>query len=185
MRVDPESFEALYATHGDPWSFASSEYELGRYDATAAMLAGHYRRCFEPGSSIGVLTERLAARCDEVVAVDPSPSAVATARERLRDHPGVTVEVGSIPEWWPPGTFDLVVFSELGYYWDPTGLGDLVDRLTTLVEPGGDLLAVHWLGRSADHVLHGDEVQTILTERLGPPTALDRRPQYVAALWRR
>ena len=103
----------------------------------------------------------------------------------MRDHPGVTVDVGSIPEWWPTGTFDLVVFSELGYYWDPAGLADLVDRLTTLVEPGGDLLAVHWLGRSPDHVLHGDEVQTILTERLGSPTALDRRPQFVAALWRR
>ncbi len=178
-------FEPMYDADGDPWSFASSEYELGRYAATTALLAPHYRRCFEPGCSIGVLTERLAARCDEVVAVDPSPTAVEHARRRVRAWSGVSVDVACIPEWWPDGMFDLVVFSELGYYWDAADLDALVDRLAGLVEPGGDLVAVHWRGHSADHVLHGDEVQTILTARLGVPTVIDGRPEFVAARWRR
>jgi SAM-dependent methyltransferase len=185
MRVDPASFEAKYAGGSDPWSFATSAYELGRYDATIDLLDGTYRRAFEPACSIGVLTARLAERCTEVVAVDPSPSAVATARQRLTDRPGVRIEVGAIPEWWPDGSFELVVFSELGYYWDRAGLSELIDRLAGIVEPGGDLVAVHWRGSSPDHVLHGDEVHAALVERLGRPVVSDERAEFVAARWRR
>ncbi len=185
MRVDPASFEDLYAADGDPWSFATSEYELGRYRATLDLLAPSYRRGFEPGCSVGVLTERIAERCAALVAVDPSPTAVAVARRRLAGRDHVEVEVGAIPEWWPAGTFDLVVFSELGYYWDRPGLASLLDAVDELIEPGGDLVAVHWLGDSTDHVLHGDDVHAMLDEHFGAPAVALRRPGFVAARWRR
>jgi hypothetical protein len=35
------------------------------------------------------------------------------------------------------------------------------------LEPDGVLMAVHWLGRSEDHLLHGDEVHAILNEVAG------------------
>ena len=35
-------------------------------------------------------------------------------------------------------------------------------RAVASLEAGGDLVAVHWRGPSADHVLGGDEVHEIL-----------------------
>lgn len=169
QRVDVGEFEEKYRVDGDPWRFETSPYEQGRYDQIIAALgARHFRRAFEPGCSIGVLTHRLAERAAEVIGVDASPSAVAAARERLREVPNAHVEVGVIPEWWPDGTFDLVVFSELGYYWDVGGIDELVGRLAGLLEPGGLLVAVHWLGTSPDHLLSGLEVHDRLVAQLGP-----------------
>lgn len=192
MRVDPASFESAYADGADPWSFATSTYEQRRYDAIESLLrpmrpdTPAYRRCFEPACAIGVLTERLAARCAEVVAVDPSPSAVATAADRLGAlvPDRVQLAVGSIPEWWPAGQFDLVVFSELGYYWDALELHALVERVAGLREPGGDFVAAHWLGESPDHVLHGSTVQAVLVDVLGSPAQQLDGDGFVAASWR-
>jgi nodulation protein S (NodS) len=193
VRVDPESFEAAYADGADPWDFATSAYEQRRYDAIESLLRPQptdggwaYRRCFEPASSVGVLTERLAARCAQVVAVDPSASAVATAADRLGALvPGrVELAAGSIPEWWPTGSFDLVVFSELGYYWDALELHDLVDRTNGLLDDGGDFVSAHWLGESPDHVLHGSTVHAVLVDVLGTPARQLDGDGFVAAVWR-
>ena len=169
MRIDPATFESTYAEHEDPWNFDGSPYERHRYDLTvAALTRPRYRRCFEPGCSIGALTERLAEFADEIVACDPSPSAAARAAERLDRRTGVTVEVGSIPQWWPGGTFDVLVFSELGYYWDLGELDSLTARLHTLLRPGAHLVAVHWLGESPDHLLSAEQVHDTLRNRFGP-----------------
>ncbi|CAN5558892.1 SAM-dependent methyltransferase [soil metagenome] len=161
MSVDPvsaEAFEERYRRSPDPWDFRSSEYETGRYDQTIAALGQqHYRSAFEPGCSIGELTWRLATRCDRVLAIDVSETAVATARERCRQLPGVRVEVGSVADLGGDD-LDLVVFSEVGYYFTLPELEVVVDQLVGSLEPGGELTACHWLGHSEDHLLHGQEV---------------------------
>jgi chemotaxis methyl-accepting protein methylase len=63
----------------------------------------------------------------------------------------------------PAGPFDLIVFSELGYYFPLDELASIAGALASRLEAGGELVAVHWLG-SEDHVLHGDEVHTILSD---------------------
>ena len=47
----------------------------------ASLPLERYRRCYEPGCSVGLLTRLLAARCDEVLATDAIESAVLQARE--------------------------------------------------------------------------------------------------------
>jgi predicted TPR repeat methyltransferase len=126
-----------------------------------------FRRAFEPGCSIGILTERLAAICDEVNAIDISPTAVARARLRCAQWPGVSVEVGALPRSIPPGQFDLIVFSEVGYYFNSGALAALAAELASRLASDGILIAVHWLGHSNDHVLTGDEVHEVLGETLG------------------
>ena len=39
-------------------------------------------------------------------------------------------------------------------------------RYRRAFEPGGELIAVHWLGSSDDHMLHGDEVHATLRDSL-------------------
>jgi SAM-dependent methyltransferase len=180
MRVDLNSFERAYRTSEDPWSFATSSYEQQKYATTVAYVRPRrYQRCFEPACSIGVLTARLAARVDHVVACDSSPSAITAARTRLAGAPNVELFVATLPEQWPAGLFDLVVFSELGYYWNEPGLSAVLKKLRRSLKPGADLLAVHWLGTSADHVLHGSDVHRMMRDAFGAPsisvTAHDNR----------
>ena len=170
MRVDLDDFERMYRSTADPWGFATSTYEQHRYDTTiAALPREHYRRCLEPGCSVGALTVRLAAVADEVTALESSSTAVAAAVRRVSEMavtgraPGrVEVVQGAIPEKMPPGTFDLIVFSEIGYYWDEVELRVVLARMFESLEPGGDLVAVHWLGQSPDHLLAGADVHRIL-----------------------
>lgn len=178
-------FEALYAADPDPWGLATSAYERDKYDATIAALDGRrYGRGMEVGCSIGTLSERLAGVCDELVALDAAPAAVAAARRRLAALPGVTVERRRAPDELPAGPFDLIVCSEVLYYWDGVLLRRGVARLLRLLAPGGSFLAVHWRGPVRHYPQGGDAVHDALRgalsalvharERVEPRYRLDR-----------
>lgn len=166
---DPDAFEDLYADDADPWDFATSPYEQGRYQAIAATLRrDRYRAGFEPACSVGELTVRLARQCDRLDALDISPSAVAQAKARCSDEglTNVHLEVGSVVDHAGRG-YDLIVFSELGYYFEVPDLEVVLDRVIDALEPGGELVACHWLGSSPDHRLHGDDVHAVIATRPG------------------
>jgi SAM-dependent methyltransferase len=156
-------FEKKYRLSADPWDFASSEYEQSRYEAIVRAL-GHrnYQSAFEPGCSIGVLTARLASICRNVQAMDISLSAVQSARIRCKDLPNVEITCGAIPDLLPSSSFDLIVFSEIGYYLDELQLSALGTILAGRLQENGVFLAAHWLGNSADHILSGDRVHELL-----------------------
>jgi SAM-dependent methyltransferase len=157
-----EFFEQKYRENADPWDFARSEYERSRYDSIIKALDGrHYARAFEPGCSVGELTWRLAANCGHVDAMDISATAIDRAKSRCRNLSNVTLQVGSLPHHMPQGDFDLIVFSEIGYYFDEVTLQELGNMLVRRIQRSGTLLAVHWLGTSKDHILGGDHVQEI------------------------
>lgn len=163
-----EYFEQMYAGSADPWSLASRWYEQRKYALTVAALPRPtYRRGFEPGCSVGVLTELLAGRCDELLSADRAASAVATTRERVARFPHVQVEQRELPEQWPAGTFDLVVLSEVAYYLDADACERLIDASVEALEPGGDLVAVHWRPAVAEHSLTGDAVHEAIARRAG------------------
>jgi SAM-dependent methyltransferase len=167
-RLERDYFEALYAAREDPWDFETSGYEAAKYEATVAALGDRrYGRALEAGCSIGVLTEMLAARCDALEAVDVSERAVARARARLAGAPRVRVERRTLPEELPKGPFDLIVCSEVLYYWSRALLLAALPPLVAALAPGGSLLAVHWRPETRTYPLLGDEVHDLLAERLG------------------
>ena len=180
-------FEARYQTSSDPWHFESSPYELNRYRATLHSLSrAHYRRAFEPGCSVGVLTAALARRVDHLIAWDIADNAIARAKERCRDLQNVELHQRDAAHWTPEGTFDLIVFSELGYYFSSGQLAVIARRMAALLEPGGELVAIHWLGQSEDHVLHGDRVHEVLAENpAGEWIGGCRYPGFRIDSWRR
>lgn len=162
-QVPAEDFERAYSHDADPWHFATDAGEQRRYHITVAALPRpRYARGFEPACSIGELTRRLALRCGTLVAWDCSPTALAHARHRCADLLGVELDVASVPDRWPEGSFDLVVLSEIGYYFSIDRLAELARRCVSSLDIRGTLMAVHWLGRSDDHILHGDEVHDVL-----------------------
>ncbi len=167
-RLPGEYFDELYSTSNDPWGFATRWYEQRKYAcALAALPRARYRNGFEPGCSIGVFTEALAGRCDALLATDVADIPLRAARERLAPSTHVTIERRGVPEDWPPGRFDLIVISELGYYLNGADLQRLWVAATDALEPGGTLLAVHWRHPVPDYPQTGDAVHTALAAQPG------------------
>jgi SAM-dependent methyltransferase len=187
--VSQAAFEAKYRDSSDPWQFAASPYERHRYAATLLSLTrARYSRAFEPGCSVGVLTAALAVRCDALLAYDIAPTAVRLARQRCAGFPNVRIDQGDVAESVPQGLFDLIVFSEIGYYFTAAALAELVRTLSMRMVRGGEFVAVHWRGESEDHVLHGDRVHAIASETLEQQfTRLkqERFPEFRLDVWRR
>lgn len=152
-------FEAMYRADDDPWDFAKDAYEQARYDTIVRALGtGRYRHAFEPGCSVGALTEKLARLCDRVDACDFSPTAVEQARQRCIAFSNVTVRCASLADPAPFGEYDLILLSEIGYYFPFAAWKSRVSDIVEAMQPGAVLLASHWLGSSPDHILSGDEV---------------------------
>ncbi|MGX6600728.1 class I SAM-dependent methyltransferase [Micromonosporaceae bacterium Da 78-11] len=146
--ISTEHFFNLYLAKDDPWDLATKWHDQRKYAITMACLPQpRYRRCYEPGSSIGLLTRLLASRCDEILAVDNVEAAVEQARAEVREFPHVRVEQATLPADLPDGTFDLIVIGDLLYYLSADDLTATLDGLIERLEPGGDLVAVHFRDR--------------------------------------
>ncbi|MBB2947188.1 SAM-dependent methyltransferase [Actinoplanes lutulentus] len=156
-------FERMYAGSADPWNFETRWYDARKHALTvAALTRPRYRSAFEPGCSTGRLTALLAGRCDSLLAVDAVGAAVRTAASRAAGQPQVTVREAAVPHEWPAESFDLIVLSEIGYYFSNADLSTLVERTVASLEPGGDLVAVHWRWPVEEHARSGDEVHAVL-----------------------
>src|SRR5580765_2521161 len=152
-------FEDLYAKSPDPFDFETSAYEAAKYQHTVASLPRErYKRAVEIGCSIGVLTLRLAAKCEKLLGIDISDRALARARARCAHLPGVKFERMTVPDEFPDQEFDLMVVSEVAYYWSVDDLARAKDLLAAHQPMGGHLLLVHWLPIVDYHVQTGDAV---------------------------
>ncbi len=171
--ADDETLDRLHRDQPDPWGVDVRWYEQRKRQLTlAALPRPHFRRGLEVGCSRGALAEDLAGRCDELVAVDRSPTAVARAGARLGELSHVTVEERDVPAQWPEGRFDLVVVSEVGYFLSPGDLDRLVARISDSLEPDGTVVLCHWRHRVEGWVLDGPDVhERFRASRLPPEVA--------------
>jgi predicted TPR repeat methyltransferase len=175
-RVPPAFFAQLYAENPDPWAFETSPYERAKYDATIAALQGRrFADALEIGCSIGVLTERLAAVTESLLAIDVAEQALD--RARARGLANVAFELREVPEAFPDGAYDLVVASEVLYYLDEPAFAATCDAIERTLN--GVLLAVHWRPRAPRYPATGDEVHARLRERFGPAELTRVEPEYV------
>ena len=166
--LSTEYFDKLYQQNEDPWDFETSAYERDKYAATLAALPNErYQNAFEIGCSIGVLTQQLASRCDRLLAVDGSEKPLQQARQRLHNQPHVQLAQMRIPNTFPDDTFDLILVSEVAYYWSWDDLAKAQQHILRALRPGGHLLLVHWV-QPTNYPLTGDEVHDAFGE-LKPP----------------
>jgi SAM-dependent methyltransferase len=166
--VSQEHFIGLYLAKTDPWDNAESWHNRRKYAvAMAGLPRERYRSAYEPGCSIGMLTRLLAARCDALLAVDCVDEAVASAREQVRGLAHVRVEPAMLPADLPDATFDLIVIGDLLYYLSAADLEALLDGLVRRLEPGGDIVAVHFRDRQTGGNYDGASVHAALAGRAG------------------
>jgi 2-polyprenyl-3-methyl-5-hydroxy-6-metoxy-1,4-benzoquinol methylase len=174
-------FERLYRADSDPWGFANSPYEQQKYEATLAVLGTkHFQSALEVGCSIGILTSRLASRCDHLIGLDFAPSAVKAARARCAPYPGVRIEQMQVPRQWPEGSFDLILFSEVLYFLDESDLMDTCAHVLGSLLPGGKVLLVNYT-EATDDPLSGDTAASSFIKATAPtlrPIYQTREPHY-------
>lgn len=161
----------MYSRSADPWELGTRWYEQRKYAITLALLPQQrYRHAFEPGCSIGVLTALLTHRCTRVTATDVAAAALQSASRRLSDSGGrdqVTLLRQSVDEPWPPGPFDLVVLSEVGYYLTTDALRRVLDRECPSLASGATVVAAHWRHPVDGYLMSGDQVNEVVAATTG------------------
>jgi SAM-dependent methyltransferase len=186
--IDGGYFEGLYSADPDPWGFATSAYEQAKYAATLAALGTERsRRALEVGCAIGVLTAKLAAVCDQLLAIDVSETALEAARLRCAALQNVELKRMAPPAEAPDGPFDLIVLSEVAYYFDDADLARMGDLLKRKLCSGGRVLLVHWTGET-DYPQTADGAVEGLAHAAGPDFSValaHRTADYRLDLWRR
>ena len=157
--LPPRYFQQIYSHSKDPWDFETSQYESDKYQETLASLPdARYRRALEVGSSIGVFTKMLAKRCDLLLSIDVSERALDIARARCADQSNVTFSQVRIPGEVPAGEYNLILISEVAYYWSLESLHQCASMLAARQNSGDHLVLVHLTTPVADYPLLGDEV---------------------------
>lgn len=163
--MSAHDFEARYRADPDPWRYRSSSYEQAKYAATLqACGAGRFKFALELGGSIGVFSALLAARCDDLVTIDFSPSAVRAAAIELAQYPHARAVLGRIPEDLPSGRFDLVVASEVLYYLDERLLAETLGAIEGRLCRGGRLVCVHWRTPGPERSISSDRVHRVVRQ---------------------
>jgi SAM-dependent methyltransferase len=185
MTLGPGYFEQMYAASADPWGFETRWYEARKYAISLALLPQQrYHHAFEPGCSIGLLSEMLAARCDRLLSCDVAENAVRSAAIRTASWRNVQVQRRVIPRDWPAGRFDLIVFSEFLYYFAGDDLHQVLGLAMAALRPGGSLLAVHWRHPVTDYPRSGDDVHRALACRAGLARLVEHtEPDFLAEVY--
>jgi 2-polyprenyl-3-methyl-5-hydroxy-6-metoxy-1,4-benzoquinol methylase len=164
VTVPPEYFEEKYRANIDPWRFRTSEYERNKYQATIEALTNdRYSAALEVGCSIGVLTRLLSQRCVNLLAIDASATALKAAKS-VNDT-SVTFKVANLPAEFPEGKFDLIVLSEILYYFSSPDLERVAVSCMKSLTKDGEIVLCHWLGET-DYPLTGVEASELFSRQI-------------------
>ncbi|MFJ2710661.1 SAM-dependent methyltransferase [Pseudomonas sp. NPDC087346] len=187
MSVEDRYFEGLFAGNDDPWAFRERWYEQRKRAITlAALPRPHYRSIFEAGCANGELSAELAGRCDRLLCCDTATAAVklATTRLSLFDH--AEVRQSRLPEDWPQEKFDLIVFSEIGYYLDGKDLTAVIQHISQSLTADGQLLACHWRPPIDGCPLNARQVHDMIHEQVQMPRLLlHQEADFILEVWSR
>lgn len=189
--VPTAKLEAMYARNPDPWGLAqaSNDYERDKFIDTVSLLPRpSYERALEVGCSVGALSSHLAERCVDLLGIDLSEVALSAARARNHDRPHVTFARHRLPDDPPPGQFDLMVFSEVLYFFDTRDLRRIADWAASATGAGADLILVNYLGPLHDYPLTGDQASRLFldaTAAWANSICCERRAQYRIDVLRR
>ncbi|MEN5315825.1 SAM-dependent methyltransferase [Pseudomonas koreensis] len=187
MSVDDRYFDGLFSANDDPWAFRERWYEQRKRAITlAALPRARYRTIFEPGCANGELSAELAERCDRLLCCDTASAAVNLARTRLSLFDHAEVRQSRLPGDWPEEKFDLIVFSEIGYYLDAQDLTEVIRRISQSLTADGQLLACHWRPSIDQCPLNARQVHDLIHEHLAlPRVALHQEADFLLEVWSR
>lgn len=142
-------FESLYQSDPDPWSVGTAWYERRKRGVLMASLPHEgYGHALELGCGTGHTTRLLAWRCETVCAVDVSPTAIVECGRLLAGDGAANVQLErlNLPHSWPRmanESANLVVASELAYYFSDKDLETFLSSCLQSLAIGGDWVMCH------------------------------------------
>jgi hypothetical protein len=114
-------------------------------------------------------------------------SAIEKARKRCAGASGVTIRKAQIPSQRIDGPFDLILVSEVAYYWDDNDLAAAAAYFREAVADCGYILLVHWTGET-DYPKSADEAVDALQHYADDSFTeirKERHDRYRLDLWRK
>ncbi len=166
-RLRRRIFERVFATE-DPWGYTQLSYELRKSQALLAAVPLDSRVVIELGCAQGHLTAKLAEKLPQalVVGVDLSPTALRSARDRVRDHNCeflLADAAGLSRAWGARPKSDLLVISEVLYYLGgPRRVTEALESLAPILLDDAQIVLLH-LSRDAP-TLHAAAVEALGAE---------------------
>jgi LmbE family N-acetylglucosaminyl deacetylase len=166
--VPRSHFDSLYANSPDPWQYQTSRYEREKFAQTVAVLPDRrYDRACEIGCSIGTLTRVIAGRVSALLAIDFSVAAIDHARASLADLENVELKIMHVPHELPAGQFDLLVFSEVLYFFSRDEFAKIAQFVVERLTLNGVCVLVNYLG-DTESPLSGDEASDNFGQLVSP-----------------
>lgn len=156
--LEDDALDRVHRDEADPWQVDSAYERRKRALTLASLPREHYRDALEVGCSIGALAVDLSERCDRLLAIDASAAAVDLARQRTSGVAELDVRLARVPSQWPPGRWDLVCISEIGYFLSPHELAEVVALALGSLADDGHLLLCHWRHQPVGWPLAGPSV---------------------------
>ena len=149
--IAAEHFDKLYAHDNDPWAYQTSPFEAEKRARTIDALGGRqFDKGLEIGCSIGILTAQLAPFCASLLGVDSSKAACDLARQHLSELRNVNVLQARIPDDLDQlrdlGEYDLIVLSEVLYFFSSSDLTHLSAYVAQSLKAGGLCVVVNFDG---------------------------------------
>ncbi len=164
MSVTLTELERKYWGNADPWRFRTSPYEQEKFTATRAALARtRYVSAIELGCGNGALAAHLAPRCENYVGIDGVERAVIAARLAVPEAGFVR---RLFPCDLPAGDHDLIILSEILYFFNETDIGHLARQISQFC-PNAEIICVTYLGETGN-LLQGEEALSAFVQALGP-----------------
>ena len=147
-RPNDAEFDGPFAARQDPWGYddpahtARIDAALAALDALPARAAGgRFAHAVELGCAEGQVTVALAARCCELMAVDPSRIALGRCRTRCAGLTGVAHQRADIEGAGRWGPYDLVVAMDvLDCIGAPSALRRARDAVVAMLADDGHLV---------------------------------------------
>ncbi|APU67579.1 bifunctional PIG-L family deacetylase/class I SAM-dependent methyltransferase [Christiangramia flava] len=163
--VPEEYFDKIYDQTDDPWNFETSTYEKDKYEQTIKSLPNnYYNNALEIGCSNGVLTKLISTKCKKLLAFDHNQKVLNAAKSRCKELKNINFTIGDLKSYFPDGQYDLIIFSEVGYYFNKETLLKILSKIDRSLVIKGHFVMVHWTPYVASYSLTGREVHMIFDE---------------------
>jgi 2-polyprenyl-3-methyl-5-hydroxy-6-metoxy-1,4-benzoquinol methylase len=130
----------------DPWKYETNPAEKMRFAQQAELLdVARKERLFpsalEIGCAEGIFTEVMADRCESLLVLDISATALARTQSRREWAGSVRFGAFDLLNDAIPGTFDLIVVAGvLEYFNRPSTFSKMREKLAAALKPNGYLL---------------------------------------------
>ncbi|MDT0677523.1 bifunctional PIG-L family deacetylase/class I SAM-dependent methyltransferase [Autumnicola musiva] len=163
--VNISYFDDLYSNDDDPWDFETSPYEQKKYNKTLdAIPERNFKNALEIGCANGVFTALFAPQCKRLLALDLNRNAVESARKRCSHLPQCHFMKWDVANGLPSSDFDIIILSEVAYYFEEEKLQVLFANINDALAPGGILVMVHWTAYVRSYPLTGLQVHEVFAK---------------------